>query len=178
MSAFDRPPPAFHPRPEFRREKGSERARENQTDGFVWSRDGSLSLGSRIPDPGSSARNPRHAPRIRISGFISGGRRPHPNIHAWMHLEIVEVLALASEAAGSQHWSRNTARPRYSLSARDVAERSFVHSFTCFDVAERVETDYDIVFAGRVSILSVRKMFLRYCCSGARQSQRGYPHRG
>lgn len=70
-----------------------------------------------------------------------------------MHLEIVEVLALASEAAGSQHWSRNTARPRYSLSARDVAERNFVHSFTCFDVAERVETDYDILFAGRVSLL-------------------------
>lgn len=71
-----------------------------------------------------------------------------------MRLEIVEVLALASEAAGgAQHWSRNTARPRYSLSAHDVAERDFVHSFTCFDVAERVEADYDIVFAGRVRLL-------------------------
>lgn len=73
-----------------------------------------------------------------------------------MHLEVVEVLALAGEGAGgSQHWSRQSARPRYSLSSRDVAERNFVHSFTCFDVAERVETDYDIVFAGRVSYSAV-----------------------
>lgn len=74
-----------------------------------------------------------------------------------MHLEVVEVLALAGDGAGSQHWSRNSSRPRYSLSAHDVAERNFVHSFTCFDVAERVETDYDIVFAGRVRFAYVQQ---------------------
>ena len=79
-----------------------------------------------------------------------------------MHLEVVEVLALAGEGAGgSQHWSRQCARPRYSLSSHDVAERNFVHSFTCFDVAERVETEYDIVFAGRVSNLILISRFFR-----------------
>lgn len=77
-----------------------------------------------------------------------------------MHLEIVEVLALAGEGAGSQYWSRSTARPRYSLGTHDVAARHFVHSFTCFDVAERVETDYDIVFAGRVSYSSSKGLRL------------------
>lgn len=67
-----------------------------------------------------------------------------------MRLEIVEVLALTGEGAGSQHWSRDAARPRYSLSADDAKESSFIHSFTCFDVAERVEADHDVVFAGRV----------------------------
>lgn len=67
-----------------------------------------------------------------------------------MHLEVVEVLALAGEGAAGSHWSRNTARPRYSLGTDEAKQASFHHSFTCFDVAERVEADYDIVFAGRV----------------------------
>lgn len=75
----------------------------------------------------------------------------YPRYHT-MHLETIEVLALTGEgAAGAQHWSRNVERPRYSLNSVEAKQASFTHSFTCFDVAERVEVDYDIVFAGRVS---------------------------
>lgn len=81
-------------------------------------------------------------------------------IGARMNLEVVEALTLAGEGASSQHWSRNATRPRYSLNHEEVKEASFTHRFTCFDVAERVEADHEVLFAGRVSrlLLSVIHM--------------------
>lgn len=71
-----------------------------------------------------------------------------------MDLEVVEILSLSGEGAGGNgggsHWSRNAARPRYSLNKDDVKEQRHTHRFTCFDVAERVESDHDMLFAGRV----------------------------
>lgn len=69
-----------------------------------------------------------------------------------MNLEVVEVLTLGGEGAGGQqqHWSRHTARPRYSLSKDAVDDARSIQRFTCFDVAERVEAEHEVLFAGRV----------------------------
>lgn len=73
-----------------------------------------------------------------------------------MDLEIVEILSVSGEGAGGSgggggnHWSRTSARPRYALNKDEVKEQQNTNRFTCFDVAERVESDHDILFAGRV----------------------------
>ncbi|CAN0464501.1 unnamed protein product [Ectocarpus sp. 12 AP-2014] len=103
-----------------------------------------------------------------------------------MHLEVVEVLALAGEGAAGSHWSRNTARPRYSLGTDEAKQASFHHSFTCFDVAERVEADHDIVFAGRSNgAVVLWRMVARNMFGGANKNDRveeplvtASPHRG
>lgn len=75
-----------------------------------------------------------------------------------MDLEIIEVLALAGEVGdGSSHWSQNQPQPRYSLRREDVRTLSHTQRFTCFDVAEKVGSDHDIVFAGKVSPPSRRE---------------------
>lgn len=68
-----------------------------------------------------------------------------------MDLDVIEVLTIGGEGAGAQHWSRSTNRPRYSLHKDEVKEAKVTHRFTCFDVAERVEADHELLFAGRVS---------------------------
>lgn len=69
-----------------------------------------------------------------------------------MDLEAVEILTVvAGEASAGQHWSRNAAQPRYSLSADEVKDTRLTPRFTCFDVAERVDAEYEVLFAGRVS---------------------------
>lgn len=68
-----------------------------------------------------------------------------------MDLDVIEVLTIAGEGAGAQHWSRNATRPRYSLHKDEVKEAGVTTRFTCFDVAERVEADHELLFAGRVS---------------------------
>lgn len=73
-----------------------------------------------------------------------------------MDLETIEILSVSGEGAGGSasgggnHWSRTLARPRYALNKDEVKEQQNTHRFTCFDVAERVESDHDILFAGRV----------------------------
>lgn len=75
-----------------------------------------------------------------------------------MNLEVIEVLTLGGEGAGSQqHWSRYTAQPRYSLSKDELDDARSVHRFTCFDVAERVEVDHEVLFAGRVRAASLAR---------------------
>lgn len=74
-----------------------------------------------------------------------------------MNLEAVEILTLTREVTVPHHWSRNVARPRYTLTKEEVKEAEFTHRFTCFDVAERVETDHDVLLAGRVSQLLCTK---------------------
>lgn len=73
-----------------------------------------------------------------------------------MDLEVIETLTLSSDGAGGKngpasHWSRNAARPRYSLNKEEIKERMHTQRFTCFDVAEAVESGYDVLFVGRVS---------------------------
>ena len=74
-----------------------------------------------------------------------------------MDLEVVEILALGEEGSTNnsspRHWSQNTARPHYSLTKEEVKEAAFTNRFTCFDVAEQIEADHDVLFAGRVSHL-------------------------
>lgn len=67
-----------------------------------------------------------------------------------MNLELTEVLTLAGEGVGGQLWPRNDSRPRYSMNQDELKEARFTHRFTCFDVAERVEADHEVLFAGRV----------------------------
>lgn len=86
-------------------------------------------------------------------GIVSCGASHPRREFARMNLEVIEVLALTGEGVSGQHWSRNAARPRYSLSKSEVREAKFTHRFTCFHVAERVEADHDVLFAGRVSHL-------------------------
>ena len=84
-----------------------------------------------------------------------------------MDLDVIEVLTIAGEGAGAQHWSRNATRPRYSLDKDEVKEANETTRFTCFDVAERVEADHELLFAGRVSrspSLSVGCYALLACC--------------
>ncbi|CAM9120840.1 unnamed protein product, partial [Scytosiphon promiscuus] len=104
-----------------------------------------------------------------------------------MFLETIEVLALTGEGSGGiQHWSRNTERPRYSLTSDEAKQASFTHSFTCFDVAERVEVDHDIVFTGRSNgSVVLWRMVARNLFGGANKNDRVEetlptlsPHRG
>lgn len=84
-----------------------------------------------------------------------------------MNLEVIEVLTLGGEGAGGQqHWSRCTARPRYSLSKDAVDDARSIHRFTCFDVAERVEADHEVLFAGRVRAMLLRRLgHVDRCCT-------------
>lgn len=69
-----------------------------------------------------------------------------------MDLETIESLKLGGQGIdGSLHWSRSESRPRYCLNKDEVDARDHTHRFTCFDIAEKVESEHDILFAGRVS---------------------------
>lgn len=77
------------------------------------------------------------------SAFLLGPR---------MNLEAIETLTLAVEGGSSNgHWSHNVTCPRYCLNKEEVKARNQTERFTCFDVAEKVESDHDVLFAGRVS---------------------------